>query len=142
MLLKGATQEYGRTVEAALSLLTVRLTFAFFPFRWALWLLRTIPSGADAPEPSSSVNETAKHIARAVDRTGRYLPVRFACLQRAFAALLMLRRRGISGTVHLGVMRDAGTNSLRAHAWCVVGDVPVTGVEEAFPFASVAAFGG
>jgi len=144
----GTNKEYGRTFEAALSLLAVRLTFALLPFRWALLLLRANPGDrtnrgeSNDAELSLPVNEVAAEIARAVNRAARYLPFRFACLPRAFAALLMLRRRGIPGTVHLGLARDTGANSLSAHAWCVCGDVPVIGLEEAPSFASVVAFRG
>ena len=148
MLIAGTNQEYGRTFEAALSLLAVRLTFALLPFRWALLLLRANPgertnSGeSNDAELSLSLNEVAADIARAVNRAARYLPFGFACLPRAFAALVMLRRRGIPGTVHLGLARNTRANSLSAHAWCVSGDVPVIGVEEAASFASVVAFVG
>ena len=99
MLIAGTNQEYGRTFEAALSLLAVLLTFALLPFRWALLLLRanpgerTNPGESNDAELSLSLNEVAADIARAVNRAARYLPFRFACLSRAFAALVMKLRQ-------------------------------------------------
>ena len=67
-------------------------------------------------------------------------PFRAACLQQAFAALLMLRRRDLAATVHLGLARDASGTGLEAHAWSRNGEVPVTGAAVARRFASVATF--
>ena len=131
----------GRTVEAALSLLAIRLALALLPFRWTLRLLRIKSRESRDPQSSSMVDQ-AEEVARAIDRAARHLPLRFACLHRSFVGLVMLRRRGIPGTVHLGVRRDTATNSLRAHAWCVSGDVPVVGGKEAPSFICVAAFAG
>ena len=55
-------------------------------------------------------------------RAARHVPFRAVCLQQAFAALLMLRRR------HL------------PHAWSYCGQVGVTGVAAAEGFVAVAAF--
>src|SRR5204862_4684937 len=145
MLIAGTNQEYGRTFEAALSLLAVRLTFALLPFRWALLLLRanpgerTNPGESNDAELSAPLNEVAADIARAVNRAARYLPFRFACLPRAFAALVMLRRRGIPGTVHLGLARNTRRSSLGGVDWWVSGAVPVIGVGGAAFFGSVVA---
>jgi hypothetical protein len=52
----------------------------------------------------------------------------------------MLRRRGLSATIHLGLARESGAGALSAHAWSRCGEVPVTGVAEARGFVAVAAF--
>jgi hypothetical protein len=61
-------------------------------------------------------------------------------LQQAFAALLMLRRRGLAARVHLGVAHRPGLGPLEAHAWSYCGSVAVTGVDRAADFIPIAAF--
>jgi Transglutaminase-like superfamily len=129
--------EQGRTVEAASLLLVVRLVLGLMPFRWALMLLRVSSGHAGAGRISAA---EARDVSRAIARAARYAPFRAVCLQQAFAALLMLRRRGLAATVHLGVAREASGSDLRAHAWSRCGDVPVTGEAAARDFTPVAAF--
>jgi hypothetical protein len=127
-----------RTLEAALYLLAVRLAFDFLPLPRALRLLRVTEGGRSAnPVVASQADEIRRGIARAA----RHLPFRGTCLQQAFAALLMLRRRGLSATVQLGLAKD-GHGVLKAHAWSRCGEVPVTGVDAAAGFTAVAAFSG
>ena len=123
--------------EAALYLLAVRLVFGMLPFARALRVLaiaRAVQGGGRlAPEEAGAVG-------RAISRAARHVPFRAACLQQAFAALLMLRRRDLAATVHLGLARDASGRGLEAHAWSRNGEVPVTGAGAAPRFATVATF--
>ena len=129
--------EQGRTVEAGLLLLVVRLALGLLPFPWALKLLRVSPGESTSGRIAAS---EAADVSRAIARAARHVPFRAVCLQQAFAALLMLRRRGLAATVHLGLARDSAGDLLKAHAWSCCGDVPVTGVAVAGDFAPVAAF--
>jgi hypothetical protein len=122
-------------VEAALSLLAMRLMLALLPFRWALLLLRVAPDNSGSGRIAAA---EAAAIGRAIARAAGAVPFRAVCLQQAFAALLMLRRRGLAATVNLGLARDSG--GLAAHAWCRSGEVTVTGAETASGFVAVAAF--
>jgi hypothetical protein len=128
-------REQGYMVEAALTLLAVRLAFALLPFPRALRLLRITLGQANAGRLGAT---EAAVIARVIVRTAQHVPFRAACLQQAFAALLMLRRRGLAVTVHLGLAREAG--ALKAHAWSRCGETPVTGAELARGFVPVAVF--
>lgn len=128
--------ERSRTVEAAVSLLVVRLAFGLLPFASALRLLRVAPGENGTGRVAAS---EAVEIGRAVGRAARRVPFRALCLQQAFAALLMMRRRGLAATVHLGVARD-DDGDLKAHAWSRCGELPVTGVAAARGFVPVAAF--
>jgi hypothetical protein len=125
------------TIEAALYLLAVRLVFGLLPFPRALRLFRI--SRGDAATGRIAASE-AGEISRAIIRAARHVPFRAVCLQQAFAALVMLRRRGLAATVHLGLAREEGSDELNAHAWSNCGDVPVTGVAAARGFVPVAAF--
>jgi len=136
-LLALPAREQGYVVEAVLSLLAVRLTLGLLPFPLALRLLHIAPGDAgngriDAAE--------AHEVSRAIARAARHAPFRAVCLQQAFAALLMLRRRGLAATIHLGLARETGTLVLTAHAWSRCGELPVTGTEMADGFVAVAVF--
>jgi Transglutaminase-like superfamily len=69
---------------------------------------------------------------------GRWMKA--SCLAQALAAHAMLRRRGISNRVCLGVNRNS--DRLAAHAWIEVEDDKVIGGAEAAAFTPIAAFGG
>ncbi len=127
------------TVEAAFWLLLVRLAIGVLPFRSALRLLRIAPGEAAGGRIDAS---EAAAIGRAVERAARHVPFHAVCLQQAFAAALMLRRRGLAAAVHLGVAREAPEADLTAHAWSRCGDSPVTGEAAAADFTAVAAFVG
>jgi hypothetical protein len=129
--------EKGRALEAALCLLAVRLAFGLLPLPRALRLFGIVKGEAGSGRIAAS---EAQEVSRAIARVARHVPFRAVCLQQAFAALLMLRRRGLKATVHLGLARKAESGDLEAHAWSRCGDVPVTGVAAARGFAAVAAF--
>ncbi len=123
------------TCEAALLLLVVRIALVLLPLPRALRMFGvaqgTTGSGRIDPDQAALVG-------RAIARAARHVPFRAVCLQQAFAALLMLRRRGLAATVHFGLLREDG--ELKAHAWSLCGEVPVTGVAAARRFAPIAAF--
>jgi hypothetical protein len=129
--------EQGRIIEAALSLLAVRLALRLLPFPLALRLLGIVPG--DTSDGRVDAAE-ASEVGRAIARAARHVPFRAVCLQQAFAALLMLRRRGLAASVHLGLAREPGANALKAHAWSRCGAAPVTGVAAARGFVTIAAF--
>ncbi len=123
------------TCEAALLLLMVRIALALLPLPRALRLLG-VTQGATGSGRIDA--DQAALVGRAVGRAARHVPFRAVCLQQAFAALLMLRRRGLAATVHFGLLRDGG--KLKAHAWSRSGEIPVTGVAAARGFTPIAAF--
>jgi len=129
--------ERGRTVEAAVCLLAARLVLGALPFALALKLLRVSPGNGGSGRIAAP---EAQNVGRAIARAARHVPFRAVCLQQAFAALLMLRRRNLAATVHLGVTRGATKGDLEAHAWSRSGDVVVTGAAVAADFMPVAAF--
>lgn len=128
--------EQRRTLEAATCLLVVRLALALLPLPQALRLFGAVQREAGAGRQAA---HQAEDVGRAIARAARHVPFRAVCLQQAFAALLMLRRRGLTATVHLGLARE-GARDLKAHAWSRSGEVPVTGDAHAGDFVPVAAF--
>lgn len=129
-------REQARTIEAALWLLAVRAAFALLPMRRALRLFGIMEGEGSSGRVAAPA---AAAVARAITRAARHVPFRAVCLQEAFAALLMLRRRGLAATIHLGVART-DTGGLKAHAWSRCGDVQVTGFSAASAFVPVATF--
>lgn len=123
-------------VEAALYLLWSRLVLAVFPFAVALKII-----GCRTGEAQSGkiAEDTASAIGLAIARSARHVPFRAVCMQQAFAGLLMLRRRGLAGTVYFGVRRGADS-ALAAHAWSSSGTIPVTGYPVADDFVRIAVF--
>jgi hypothetical protein len=127
--------EKGRTIEAAVYLLAVRLVFGLLPLPRALQVFGIAQSQTGRGRIAAA---EAERVGRAIASAARHVPFRAVCLQQAFAALLMLRRRGLAATVHLGLIRE--DSELKAHAWSHCGEVPVTGVAVASGFAPIAAF--
>jgi Transglutaminase-like superfamily len=84
--------------------------------------------------------DEARWVSWAVERVGDSAGRKSACLPRALAAQAMLRRRGISSRLCLGVARENG--KLTAHAWVEIGQHKIVGGAEAAAFVRLAEFGG
>ena len=88
-----------------------------------------------------ALHDEVGQIAWALDAAARRTPWQSTCLVRALAGHGMLHRRGISGTLYLGVNPDsADPRALSAHAWLRSGLVTVTGGKEQAQFTAVACF--
>lgn len=61
-------------------------------------------------------DDLERRVAFALERAPTHLPRQPSCLAQAFAGQLMLRRRGSSGVVVIG-LRPAGAGRWEAHAW-------------------------
>jgi hypothetical protein len=85
------------------------------------------PAAADA---------IAREVGWAVRAAAPKTPWKSACLAQALAGKWMLGRRGLHGTIRLGVAKDADGN-LQAHAWLCTGDRIVTGGGTAGRFTAV-----
>lgn len=124
-------------IEAILSLLATRLAFGVLSFRHALGLLHIAQSDIGSGRVSAA---EALEVRRAIAGSARHVPFRAVCLHQACAAMLMLRRRGLSVTIHFGLARDPNTGALIAHAWSLCGTIPVTGGEAVRGFVTIAIF--
>ena len=114
-----------------LAKVAVRLLPAANLFAWA---------GSPCRRVSRFVGEEARWVAWSVETIGRKPWLGSSCLPQALAAQAMLRRRGISSRLCLGVAQDEG--NLAAHAWVEVGKEVVIGGTEIARFARLAEFGG
>jgi len=124
--------------EALIALLIARWAVFFLPFRRiAAWLGTPgteTPSTATAEEICS-----AQEIGFAVSVVARRVPWDGRCLVQALAATGMLRRRGLEGTVSIGVCQGE-TAEFDAHAWLRMGPCIVTGGPGHLSFKAITTF--
>ena len=100
--------------EAALALALARFLILIVPFRF---LARRL---ALSPESATDDERHIARICRAVEVAARHVPFNAVCLPQAMAAKVMLARRGLGSSFHLGAgLSDAGAMS--AHAWLESG---------------------
>ncbi|MET0179005.1 MAG: lasso peptide biosynthesis B2 protein [Novosphingobium sp.] len=142
----GAWQGRALTLEAMAWLILARALVARVPF--ARWRARlgtpdaTSGLGPGEAGPRLAVNLPARRLARAVDRAAGRVPGTTKCLPRAMALQWMLARRGLGGSLHLGVSpgdRRGGLDDL--HAWVSRGgEVLIGGTASAYAVIYVATF--
>lgn len=111
-------------LESCLLLGIARLAIISLPFKKVASYL------GDLDQETTWIEETdlLKEVAWAVNGVARFTPWKSNCLARAVAAAIILRRRGISYSIYLGVAREE-TNNLTAHAWLRSGQIYLTGGE-------------
>lgn len=113
-------------VEALFRLGIARLWLQFLPFKRIAATLGSC-NAAESLFAASDMRR-AEQIGWAVQAAARRTPWQSACLAQAITAQKMLHRRGIGGTIYLGVARDP-TNpaKLKAHAWVSCAKTILTG---------------
>jgi len=84
----------------------------FLPFAALLKLGQRVPL---RPPPAACPLSAIARVAWLVEVAGRYAPGRATCLKQALVLSWLLRRRGVSTTLQIGVARRGG--ALAAHAW-------------------------
>ena len=112
-------------ISAVWWMLIARLMLAFIPFRRLSEKL-TVDQTSAGGEPSP---DFLGRVGLAVSSAANNVPWRSDCFPQTIAARLLLKRRGYSSTIHLGVER-LGDNELSGHAWLSCGDTVVTGGAE------------
>lgn len=81
----------------------------------------------------------AQHISWIIDNASRFTPWESKCLVQALTAQKMLKNKGISSTLYLGVNKNE-SGEMIAHAWIRCGKYCVTGGREMKGFSVVAKF--
>ena len=89
-------------------------------------------------EETKEVYRTARHISWVVRSVANRTPWESKCLVRALTAQKMLKSRGISTTLYLGVKKEA--DEMKAHAWLRCGKIFVSGGENKNEYTVVAKF--
>lgn len=128
-------------LEAAGWLALARLALVLLPFRWISPRLGR-PDDAREPRfiPNPDQTTTAAAVGRAVRRAARHTPWQTLCLPQAMAARMMLNRRAIPSTLHIGVDLDDEGRRILAHAWLDVGTTSVVGGDGSSEFQPIARF--
>jgi hypothetical protein len=103
----------------------VRLAVLLLPFRWLSPFLGKHMQESLMNEDVIKL-EAAKRVGRVIETVSRYTAWESKCLVQAIVGKIMLRQRGISNTLYLGVGRDDG-KGLVAHAWLRCGETILTG---------------
>ncbi len=133
--MKPSTMRRAYQREAFVAILLARLVVRFVsPARIFAW----------ANRPARRVNRFAgdetKWISWAVQRVAARPRMNALCLPRALATHAMLRRRGITSRLCLGVARE--NQALVAHAWVEIGENRIALDPEIVRFTPLARFGG
>lgn len=81
----------------------------------------------------------AKKVGWIVIQASRYTPWKSKCLVQALTTQRMLREKGISTTIYLGVKKDKN-NTMLAHAWIRCGTYIITGGSNKHEYTVVAKF--
>jgi hypothetical protein len=126
-------------VRAAVLLGLMRLAVRL-PFRTvsrAVGLHRGETPDLVAPEAVAR----AAAVGWAVRAAAGHTPWESTCLVQALAAVVLLQRQRIDGTLYLGVARDGGApEGMTAHAWLRCGELVLTGAAEQARYTPVASF--
>lgn len=111
------------TIEAMALLVMARILVAYVPLaRWRRTLGAPIAPRPEEPSlsPTSTVpaDRRLRRLVHAVERAAVRLPGENRCLAKAMALQWMLRRRGLSASLVIGVLPGQRHGALRdLHAW-------------------------
>jgi hypothetical protein len=127
-------------IEALCALALARALTLCLPFRRIARMIGEL--GIEGPETVPvAEEEIAAKIGWAVAAMARYVPWDGRCLTQAIGGWRMLARRGIFGTVYLGVAGvPASSEKLVFHAWLRCGSRFVTGGNGRLHYTVLASF--
>ncbi|MCY4634686.1 MAG: lasso peptide biosynthesis B2 protein [Acidobacteria bacterium] len=117
-------QQRAMALEAAMRLTLARLIVYYVPMRY--WRRRLEAVASDGSSDAGR-QPLGRAVGRMVRRVARRLPFEALCLPQAMAAQWMLRRRGVSARLWIGVRRPAPGRPLAYHAWLTVDGESVIG---------------
>jgi hypothetical protein len=109
------------------------------PFKDLAPRLGVVGQESAAVDLLAEKRHAALRVQRAISRAARCMPWDCKCLVQAIVARTMLDRRGIDGTLYLGVKRG-GAQGIEAHAWIRTGMWLITGGHDTFSYSPVSAF--
>jgi hypothetical protein len=112
--------------EAILFSGAARLCLLFVPFKRLHRFLGKVGFESHRDPVEVERAPDVRMVKKAVEITARRVPWRCLCFEQAITANWMLKRRGIGGTIYLGV-RAKNQTGIDAHAWLRVGPVWLTG---------------
>jgi len=127
-----------------------RAAMVLLPFRWVTALLG-LAQGESPIALKPAIVCRAERIGWAMRVIAARAPWISTCLCQALAGLVLLRQRGIPGTLYLGIAKDKnttekmtapswGAQSWAAHAWLRCGENILTGASGHEQFTVIATF--
>jgi len=134
-------QEKGLFLEAYYTLGITRMSIIWIPFKKLTrnFLQQRNPSSLPSLKPTDKM--MALYIKQAIKQAISYTPWESSCLAQSLTAQKMLKKRGISGVIYIGVTKDKYEHKkLQAHAWVQTGEYVITGEKEFKFFAIVSVF--
>ena len=129
--------EYLYFTEAFILLHLSRIIILFIPFKKIAEKLGKINVETCF---ESEYSEKIIHVQQAIQRASHFTVHTSKCYDKALAAKVMLRNRGLSATIYFGLAKDS-KDELIAHAWVRSGDKIVTGKDGMDRFNIIASFG-
>lgn len=118
-------------VEAYRILGVMRLALLLFPLKWLLNPLQSVQDLQALPNLSNGQKEVVAMIRNVVISASANTPWNSSCLVQSLSAKRMLQKRGIAGTLFIGVKKEEeSSHEMTIHAWIQSGDQVVTGAEE------------
>lgn len=127
-----------RFIEAYIYTGIARMLILFMPFNKLKNRMGNLKKESHSEVDLASYR-IARDISWAVTNASRHTPWESKCLVQALTAQRMMRKKGISTTIYLGVRKD-GKNEIIAHAWIRCGSYYLTGGEFREQYAVVAKF--
>ena len=110
------------------------------PAEQSVWRPDDFPLDMHQQE-STNISEPVQAVAQVIRSTSRRVPWESKCLVQASSGFVMLRRRGISCRVYLGVRREsASSGQMKPHAWLTSGQSVLIGGGELHRYAVVSVF--
>jgi hypothetical protein len=127
-----------RVVEAMLALAAAALMLRYLPFRVIAARVGTVSSSGAPPDglPPGPAHPAIARVRAALASAERRLDLRDCCLIIAWAAGILLRRRGVASVLHLGVAKSA--TGFEGHAWLEAEGRMVCGGRTAARFTPIA----
>jgi len=114
-------------VEAFLLLGLFRLLIISLPFKRIVWLL-SLSAGEGSAASNAESLLFLSNASWAIHAAAARTPWESVCLGQALAGVAMLRLRGLTATLYLGVAKDESvTAAITAHAWLRSGEFILTG---------------
>ncbi|MDU8913529.1 lasso peptide biosynthesis B2 protein [Aestuariicoccus sp. MJ-SS9] len=143
--LRAPAYRKAQLIEAGLCLALARL-LTLLPMRTYTRLCGDARLKSDFPrELSPKQSQAARQVGSAVQRAATVVPFKALCMEQTLAARVMLRLRGVPGTVYIGVHRDPGQRTedpkgFNAHAWLQTGEIIVVGGPDVSDYVPLAVF--
>lgn len=126
-------------MEALSMLFFSRVIIYFIPLRKLAPYLGRL-NGPIPGELSAGQIIKAEEVRMSILMSSANVPWKSVCLDQALATMMMLKRRKISYSLHLGVKKTPENESIKAHAWVICNDVILVGGQRSKKYTVVASF--